>query len=212
MLVGTLLLAPLIFLGCESDSNEIVDFGNSRPSISSFDGSDQVTSPGGTLAQPLRIVVTDRDGPVQNVSVQWSAQEGTLSGDSRTDSSGVATATWTLGAETPRRFAVAAGGIAGSFVNFAAFVVPADDVVVIVRDNEFVPSSVTVNPGTTVTWIWPTTVTDHNVEPVGGSVLPSRSGDPVDGPFLFSQEIFFSGLFNYQCVSHGSQGTINAGP
>ena len=209
-LACALLLTPLLFSGCDSD--RVVGPGSSRPTIVDFDGSDQITSPGETLPVPLSIVVTDADGPVEDVAVTWSAQEGTLTGDSQTNSSGIANATWTLGAGTARRFAVASGQIAGSSVNFVAFVVPADDVVVQVQDDAFVPSSVTVNRGTTVTWIWPTTATAHNIEPIGGSVLPNRSGDPVDGPFLYSQEFPFSGLFNYQCVAHGVQGTISAGP
>jgi len=97
-------------------------------------------------------------------------------------------------------------------VNFVAFVVPADDAIVQVLDDGFVPSLTTVAPGTTVTWIWPSTATAHNVDSIGGSVLPSRSGDPVDGPFLYWQDILFSGLFNYQCEAHGAQATIEAGP
>ena len=96
-------------------------------------------------------------------------------------------------------------------MNFVAFVVPDDDVVVRVQDEAFVPSAITVSPGTTVTWIWPTTATAHNVEPIGGSVLPQRSGDPVDGPQIFWQE-FFPGVYYYQCVAHGTQATISAGP
>ena len=210
MLVCVALIAPLLCTGCESD--EVVGTIERRPLVVDFAGSNQIASPGGSLPAPLSIVVADDDGPVEGVNVSWSASEGTLSGESKTDSSGIATATWTLGSGTARRFASASGRIASSSVNFVAFVVPADDVIVGVRDDAFVPASVTVLPGTTVTWIWPTTVTAHNIESIGGSVLPERSGDPVDGPFLFSQEIFFSGLYNYQCAEHGTQGTIHAGP
>ena len=210
LFVCVALVAPLLCTGCESD--EVVGTIERRPLVVDFAGSDQITSPGGSLPVPLSIVVADDDGPVAGVNVSWSSSEGTLSGDSKTNSSGIATATWRLGSGTARRFAAASGRIASSSVNFVAFVVPADDVILGVRDDAFLPSSVVVAPGTTVTWVWPSTVTAHNIESIGGSVLPERSGDPVDGPFLFSQEFLFSGLFNYQCVAHGTQGTIHAGP
>ena len=206
------LVAALLCAGCDSD--EVVNSINRRPTIASFAGSDQIASPGESLATPLSIMVTDAntDSPAAGVNVAWSTQEGTISGDSQTNQAGIATATWTVGSGTTRRFGVASGRIASSSVNFVAFVVPDDDVVVRVQDDAFVPSAITVNPGTTVTWVWPTTATAHNVEPIGGSVLPQRSGDPVDGPQIFSQEILFSGVFNYQCVAHGTQATISAGP
>ena len=207
----TLVAAALFCSGCDSD--EVVNSINRRPTIASFAGSDQISSPGESLATPLSIVVTDAntDAPAERVNVAWSTQEGSISGDSRTNQAGIATATWTLGSGTSRRFGVASGRIASSSVNFVAFVVPDDDVVVRVTNDTFVPPAITVSPGTTVTWIWPTTATAHNVEPIGGSVLPERSGDPVDGPHMFSQE-FFSGFYNYQCVAHGTQATISAGP
>jgi plastocyanin len=205
------LVAALICSGCE-DSEEIVDPGDPPPTIESFAGSDQITTPGGLLPTPLSIVVTDADGPVAGVDVTWSTQEGTLTGDPQTDAAGIATATWMLGAGAVRRFAVATGRIDSSFVNFVAFVVPAGDTIVEVQNNNFTPPSVTISPGTNVTWIWASTSVGHNVEPIGGSILPSRSGDPRDGPFVYSQSIPVSGVYRYECVAHGTAGTIQAGP
>ena len=135
-----------------------------------------------------------------------------MSGASTTDANGVATATWTPEVGPDRRISTATAQISVSETSFTAFVVPATDEVVRMAGATFDPDSVNVAPGTTVTWIWPTGETDHNVEPVGGSVLPERSGDPVDGPFLYSQAIPFAGVFNYQCVFHANGATIFGGP
>jgi hypothetical protein len=93
--------------------------------IISYGGDQQVALAGSVLPLQLSVLVTaDRGVPVANVSVSWSVVEGggTISpASSTTNSSGVASATFTLGpAAGPQRAQAEVSNLAGSPVIFTA--------------------------------------------------------------------------------------------
>ena len=77
-----------------------------------------------------------------------------------------------------------------------------------VRNNQFVPSTLTVAPGTTVTFSWPSGSGPHNVTPWSGNTaaIPASPGLPdlLSGPRTFDVAFPDAGTFRFYCSSHGS--------
>ncbi|HEX4600052.1 MAG TPA: Ig-like domain-containing protein [Gemmatimonadales bacterium] len=87
-------------------------------------GDNQVGATGVALPTPLAVVVRDAsNAPVTGVAVSWAAAagSGSLTSSSNTDANGVATATWTLGANAgPLTATASKAGLTGSPVTFSA--------------------------------------------------------------------------------------------
>ena len=76
---------------------------------------------------------------------------------------------------------------------------------VTVSNNTFSPASLTVAAGTTVTWSWTSSASNHNV--VGDdSENPPSSGSPTDGPHTYQFAFGQPGTFRYHCTVHGGPG------
>jgi len=77
-----------------------------------------------------------------------------------------------------------------------------------VENNRFDPSSLTVTPGTTVTFDWPSGSTNHSVVPWSGNpaALPASPNQPtlIDGPSSFDATFPSAGVFKFFCSAHGS--------
>jgi plastocyanin len=74
---------------------------------------------------------------------------------------------------------------------------------VTVSDNQFAPSSITVAPGTIVTWTWSEGSSVHNVTFSDGA-----SGDKGAGA-TYQKTFPTAGTFSYQCTIHaGMSGTV----
>jgi plastocyanin len=93
----------------------------------------------------------------------------------------------------------------------AALAVPAQ---VRVDDNFFSPSSVTIDPGESVTWMW-FGVSPHNVTYRSGPVPFPPSGDRTGAtsPLPFVRSFPTAGRYTYECTIHpfSMQGTIQVG-
>ena len=79
---------------------------------------------------------------------------------------------------------------------------PVQSATVDVRDNQFVPNSVNLVSGGTVTWTW--SGNNHDLAPVGTPTFsPTASIENAGftlGPVTFSQ----AGTFRYRCTVHSS--------
>ncbi len=91
--------------------------------VARVSGDGQSAEAGKRLADPLVVSVTDEFGnPVEGVSVDWTAEEGTVDpASSISGSDGRAQTSWTLGPATGTQSATAtSGGLDGSPVSFTA--------------------------------------------------------------------------------------------
>jgi plastocyanin len=191
-------------------------------------GADQLGSPGQTFGEPIRVQVLVDGIPTGGVPVRWTPSDGSVNPPtSDSGQNGIATTTWTLGGAASLKSgdgALSSAGVAKVVSVFAtvpdvsedlnlrisAFSVPAEHAVVEVRNNSFVPvrpGSVTnVARGTSVTWVWVSDAVNHNVSPTNGSKLPIRSGEPRNGPYVYTQLFEEDGVYAYECTVHGSTG------
>jgi plastocyanin len=168
---------------------------------------------GTALPNVLRVVVT-RDGePASGVAVSWSTGSGSLTPSSNeTDGDGVSSSTWTLG-DTPGAVTATAGvtNATGSPVTFTATAIVSggEDLIVQVLSDapRFEPEDLMVAAGTTVTWVWGTNATGHNVVPDDGAT-PATSGALANAPHSYSYTFNEVGTFHYHCQAHGNVGGV----
>jgi plastocyanin len=168
---------------------------------------------GTTLPNALRVVVT-RDGePASGVTVAWSTGSGSLNPSSaETDADGFSSSTWTLGG-TPGLVTATASvtNATGSPVTFTATVTEGggEDVIVQVLSDapRFAPEDLVVGVGTTVTWVWGTNATGHNVVPDNGNT-PASSGALASAPNSYQYTFNTVGTFHYHCQAHGNVGGV----
>jgi len=230
--LGTVLLAALAMTfgtaGCGDD--EPAGPGGAGVTLipAPNSGADQIGAPGQTFSEPISVQVLVGGVPAGGVNVQWTPSDGTVSSaTSVSGTNGIASTTWTLGgtsslkggdgflssaeiAKVVSMFAAVPSVDPQPSTKINAFSVPANYAVIEVRNNVFAPyrpsGNTTVAPGTSVTWVWVSDATDHNVSPTGGSALPIRSGEPRDGPFVYTQLFEAVGEYTYECTVHGGQG------
>ena len=183
-------------------------------------GDAQAGTAGLALANPLRVVVTEGGGVKSGVTVTWAAANGgTLTPGGVTDASGVATATWTLGAAGGAQTATASlSGASGSPVTFTATAAAVPTITVVQRgyQNGFSPATITINAGQSVRFVWGVGAIGHNVTPDDGnaSALPASPGLPalLSAPESFSATFPSAGTFKFFCSAHGanpSPGTVS---
>ena len=168
---------------------------------------------GEALPAPLRVVVT-RDGqPLPNEIVTWSTASGTLDpATAPTDANGVSSSVWTLGATGGAVTATArVTDATGSPQTFTA---TADDgtggttvQVLTAGGTRFAPAEVTIAAGETVTWVWGTNSTGHNIVPDAGNI-PASSGPLASAPHTYAFTFDTPGVYHYHCQAHGSAGGV----
>jgi TolB protein len=91
---GTLSL--VLVLGCGDEMIAPLPSLSIQPAPTNS-GDRQTDTVGGTLANPLRVLVRRGDKPAPRVAVYWQTSQGYVSADStKTDASGIASVTWTL--------------------------------------------------------------------------------------------------------------------
>ena len=162
-------------------------------------------------------MITDAAGrPVAGTAVTFAVASGGGSVSPTTpvpsDASGVAaTTSWTLGpAVGPNTITATAPGLAGSPVTFTATGegVVTNTTVQVGNGTQlvFVPKTVTISVGGTVTWVWNSGGTQHNV--TTSSESPSIPGTPSTtspSPFTFGPVRFDApGTYRYYCSVHAT--------
>jgi plastocyanin len=151
------------------------------------------------------------------VTVTWATGNGgTLTPGGTTDASGVATATWTLGAGGGAQTATASlSGATGSPVTFAA-TAPVIPTVTVGAGGSllFSPATITISAGQSVRFVWGSGATNHNLSPATGnaSPLPASPGLPalLNAPQDFNVTFPAAGTFRFYCTAHGGNPTPNA--
>lgn len=168
------------------------------------------------LPSELRVEVTRDGAPASGLTVTWSTSSGgslTPTSD-ETDADGLSTSVWTLGPTSGPQTATARveGGGLNSTATFTATATngsPGHLIQVISADaqggNRFVPATLTVVLGTTVTWEWVDNASAHNVVPDDNST-PAPSGSLVSAPHSYQYTFNTLGTFHYHCQAHGAAG------
>ena len=211
-LAGLLLAAALG--ACSSDNGGApVTLAMAKTATSSGDA--QTGTAGVALANPLRVAVTDGGVAQSGVTVTWATTNGgTLTPGGATDASGIATATWTLGAGGGAQTATASlSGATGSPVTFTA-TAPVVPTITVGPGGAllFSPVSITINAGQSVHFVWASGATNHNVSPATGnpSALPASPGLPalLDAPQSFDVTFPAAGTFKFFCTAHGGNPSV----
>lgn len=203
--------ATITLLACGGEGEVIV----APPSpitmaFASQSGDGQSGAPGSILGSPFRVIVTHGGAAVAGQTVNWSLLSGggSLSPtSSTTNASGIAESRLTL-ATTPGGSLVqaAASGVEGSPVFSASAVVPGQFATVLVVNNLFEPSQVTIAPGGTVLFQWPSSARDHNLIPIPPAIIPNA---PIvrSGPFSVEQTFQVPGSYGFFCSVHATATT-----
>jgi len=178
-------------------------------SIAKTAGDNGTAGPGGQV--PYTVQSRDTHGnPKGGVTIDWAVATGGGSitpSQNTTGTNANATATRTLGSVLGAQTATAtAAALTGSpqvtFTTTAAVVTTVQ-----VANNSFMPATLSVPVGTTITWEWQGTTSAHNVtfDPVTGAPtnIPNRTMGSDQRTFNTA------GTFTYQCTNHpGMTGSV----
>lgn len=179
-------------------------------------GDGQSGPAGSILPQQLRVVLTQEGAPVAGRTVTWEllASGGSVApASSLTGSDGIAAASVTLPPfAATSTVAAASNGVNGSPVRFSVSSTgPTGAVTVRVANNEFQPSVFQLTAGGTVTFVWQSGASLHNVTPVPPNTQPAsvNPGPPAthNAPYSFVVTFPGAGTFGFFCGVHGGPGT-----
>ena len=123
---ASLLGAVAFSTGCGDDAGGLISSPLAIAQTLEESGDDQVANVGEPLDEPLRVIVTRDDQPVEDEEVQWLTTSGGsfTPGTSVTGADGIATTTWTLGPNPGEQAANARLiGAEGSPVSFSALAI-----------------------------------------------------------------------------------------
>jgi plastocyanin len=211
----------LVAGGCGEDNNTnpTPETVLSKPASKSGDNQTQVA--GGPLSQPLKVLVTRNGVPADQVTVGWATDDGGVLGaaNSLTDANGIAQMTWTLGPTPGQQTARASvQGATNSPLVYTASAQdpgsggpPPEPVVVRVQGppvDQFVPSTVHVQPGQAVTWLWDDGATGHNVTPDATIPAPESGTALFSAPHSYTYTFTQAGTYRYYCFAHGGPGGV----
>jgi plastocyanin len=86
---------------------------------------------------------------------------------------------------------------------------PPEPVTILVQGppaDQFVPSSVHVQAGQPVIWLWDTGATGHNVTPDATFPEPENGTALYDAPHSYTYTFTQPGTYRYYCFAHGGPG------
>jgi plastocyanin len=177
-------------------------------------GNNQTAVLGSSLADLLRVVVTNNGAPAAGIVVIWETAVpfGFFNPtQSTTNAQGVATAAWTLGTTVGAQAATAfAGTTLGPSVAFAATATPGqggttvDVSVSLAGGGQFAPTTVVIAAGTTVRWTWVDDV--HTVTSTGTPAFPGHPAN-ASPPTVYEFTFAAPGTYRYYCTVHGTPTT-----
>ncbi len=187
-------------------------------SLAKAGGDNQTAVINTQLSAPAQAKVADQFGNgVPTVGVDWALSGGTPSTATvPTNATGISPLNVTAGATVgPITITATSGALVGSPLTFTATATAAPSGSTIQVGNGsgsgatqavFVPSSVTISVGQTITWVWNSGTTAHNVTTSSGS--PSIPGTPSQThatPFTFGPVTFtVAGTYTFYCSVHAS--------
>jgi len=171
-------------------------------------GEGQVGGPSRALLDPLQVRLSRGTAPVVGQAVTWSVASGggsILVNDAVTNQDGVSSAIWILGpTEGTNSVTASSAGANGSPITFTATAIdPPNAVTITVTNNAFVPSTVLVAAGGTVTFDWAASARQHSIIPIVGNIpnvpIPLKDG-PRSDQFTFA----VAGKYDFFCSNHGT--------
>ena len=187
-------------------------------SLAKAGGDNQSAVVNSQLSAPVEARVADQFGNgVPAVGVDWGVSGGTPSTATvPTDAAGISPLNVTAGATVgPITITATSGVLVGSPLTFTATATATPSGATIQVGNGsgsgatqavFVPSSVTISVGQTITWVWNSGITAHNVSTSSGS--PGVPGTPTQTkatPFTFGPVTFtVAGTYTFYCSVHAS--------
>jgi plastocyanin len=181
-------------------------------------GDNQTAEVGTAVPIDPQVLVTDANGvpvPQFPLTFQVTAGGGTVNPTTpvSTSAAGLASGHWTLGSQAGtdnNTLQAGAAGVVGS-VTFTASATAAPSGVTVQVGNGpgqlvFVPQSVTISVGETVTWVWSSGTTSHTVTTSQGSpTIPGTPSGSHTTPFTFGPVQFNSaGTYTFYCSIHAS--------
>jgi plastocyanin len=204
--------------GLTSATSSAFNIFGAAASIAKSAGDNQTAQVGTAVPIDPQVVVTDaNDVPVPLVPVTFQVISGagniTPTTPVNTSSAGLASVHWTLGTQAGTNnntLQASAAGVGGP-LTFTASATPTPSGVSIQVGNGqgqfvFIPQSVTISVGGTVTWVWNSGSTLHTVETSQGS--PTIPGTPTGShgtPFTFGPVQFnAAGTYTFYCSIHAS--------
>ncbi len=167
----------------------------------------------GTIAdEQLKVEVVDQYGNgVSGVQVDWIITSGfpIIPSVSTTGTNGEAEIIMAYGndARIPITINAAVQGLGSVTFNAIAGILVTVDNFTPPSTGGFTPSQLSIGVGENVVWKWGPTAFSHNVVPDG--VIPTRSGNPTDGPHTYVFQFSVAGNFPYYCEVHGAAGGVN---
>ena len=187
-------------------------------SLAKAGGDNQSAVVNSQLDLPVQAKVADQFGNgVPTVGVDWAVSGGAPpTATVPTDASGISPLNVTAGATAgPITITATSGDLAGSPLTFTATATAAPSGKTIQVGNGpgvgttqavFVPSSVTISVGQTVTWVWNSGATAHNVTTSTGSpTIPGTPSQTTATPFTFGPVTFtVAGTYTFYCSIHAS--------
>ena len=181
-------------------------------------GDNQTAQVGTAVSIDPQVIVTDANNvPVPQVPVtfQVTAGGGNVNAATPVNTSavGLASVHWTLGSQAGTNnntLQASAAGVGGS-VTFTASATPTPTGVTVQVGNGpsqfvFIPQSVTIPVGGTVTWVWNSGSTAHNVQTSQGSLnIPGTPSGAQTSPFTFGPIQFnAAGTYTFYCSIHAT--------
>ena len=209
-----LILGGVVWSGC-GGSGTGPGNGSGNPLIAKASGSgDGQTAPLGTiLANPFRVIITQRGNPVAGRTVTWGVipEGGQASpATSQTGMDGIASTMVTLPpiGTTASIFATA-NGADGSPINFTADATGAGNQVTVQVGNTFYsPDIFRLKQGGQVSYVWNAGASGHTVTPVAPNNIPASSNPAPpgthDAPYSFDVTFPATGVFKFFCSTHGA--------
>jgi plastocyanin len=171
-----------------------------------------------TLANPLRVLVTQSGAAASGRAVNWSIAPATGEvnpSNSVTDANGIAATTVTLPPIAgPATVTATSAGASGSPQSFTLTATGAGtEVTVQVINTNFVPATFDLKVGGTVTFTWGAGSAGHNVTPVPPNLIPTSGNlpDTRSAPFSFQTTFPALGTFKFYCSIHGAPDVNMAG-
>jgi len=156
---------------------------------------------------PAALSVTARDAnncPVPGVAVTWAPASGggkVTASQNATNSSGVASATDSIGSTSPQTVTATFTGLSTPVTFTVTAAAPPTSAAVTVGNNFFSPTAVIMQTGGTVTWTWNAGDITHDVAYDGGPTpLPANSSPQTTG--THSNTITAVGRYTYHCNFH----------
>jgi plastocyanin len=150
---------------------------------------------------------------VPGVVVNWAVAPGAggavTPAQSTTNSSGIASATDSIGSTSPQKVTATFTGLATPDTFTVTASAPSTTGAVSLKNIAFNPASIVIQSGGTVTWTWNDNPTPHNVTFTSGPAPRPADSPPQMTTGTYDGTFTTPGTYGYHCTIHGGMsGTV----